>query len=114
MELNVSTATCGTVDARLVSESSRNADVATISTTPSQRRLRISDIHALQHFGGGFVEQLAAAKLFETLQQLGGAHALLLGTADVVDHFAAMHHDQAVAQDGGLLHGVRHHERGEL
>src|ERR1051326_2302709 len=80
MELNCSTATCGTADARsAVSESSRNAEVAAIRVTPSHSRLTSSDIHALQHFGGGFVEQLAAAQLLETLQQLGGAHTLLGG-----------------------------------
>src|SRR5437899_5349075 len=95
------------------SDSSRKAEVATMRVTPSHRRRTTLDIGALQHFGGGFVEQLGAAQLFEALEELGGADALLFLAANVVDDLAAVHHDEAVAERGGLLHRVGDHESGE-
>ena len=54
----------------------------------------------LQHLRRGFVELLGAADLLESVQQVVGAQALLFGAREVVDHLAAVHHHDPVAERG--------------
>src|SRR5579872_6343005 len=95
------------------SESSRKADAAAIKAMPSHSRRTRLDIDALQHGGGAFVQQFRTPQFLEPFQQLVGAHAQLGSAAPIVDDAAAMHHDHPVAQGGGLLHGMGHHQRGQ-
>src|SRR4051794_14251037 len=73
------------------------------------RRMVTLDIEPAQHGGRRFVEQVGAAHVLEAAEQVVGAQALLLGAAEIVEHRAAVHHDEPIAEMGGLLHRVGHH-----
>src|SRR5262245_62941946 len=62
------------------------------------------DIQPAQHAGRRLVEQVGAADVFEPLEQIVGAQALLLGAAEVVEHRPPVHHDEPVAEVRGLRH----------
>src|SRR5262249_46865517 len=73
---------------------------------------RASDIQPSEHVGGGFVKLIGAADLFESAEQIVRLDTLLVAAAKIVQHRTTVHHHQAIAERGGLLHRVRHHERG--
>src|SRR5207247_9909069 len=87
------------------------ADGAHSVTRPTMHGL---DVVALQHFGDGGVELLAAADFVEAFQQILGSHPRALGALQIVKHLAAMHHHDAVAEVDGLMHGVRDPECRQL
>ena len=60
------------------------------------------------------VEALVAADLIEAADEILGADVAAVGAGVVGVHAALVHHHDAVAEGGGLLHGVRHHQRGQL
>jgi len=65
---------------------------------PAQGEASRSDVCPPQHLRRRLVELLGAPDLFETRQQVLWAHALLLGTMEVVQHLAFVHHDQPIAE----------------
>src|SRR3989442_14960496 len=59
------------------------------------------DVVALQHFGDGGVELLAAADVVEAFQQILGSLPRAVGALQIVEDLAAMHHHDAVAEVDG-------------
>src|SRR5436190_258575 len=73
-----------------------------------------SDVEFVEQGGGGFVELFAAADLVEAVQQVLDAQAFFLGSPDVVQDAATVHHEDAVAEADGLLHRMGDHQGGEF
>src|SRR5206468_4598425 len=64
-----------------------------------------------QHLSDGLIELFGAADFFEAGEEVFGAKAAFLGAAEVMNDAPAVHHDEAVAQMGCLLHRVCDHKR---
>ena len=73
-----------------------------------------SDIVALEHFSDSRIELLAAADVIEAAEEVLGADPCALGTLEVMEDLATVHHDDPVAEMDGLVHGVGDHQGGEL
>src|SRR5215471_20840977 len=73
----------------------------TISARSLPRIVQMLDIEAPQHGGRRFVEQIGAPDVLEPVEEVVGAQPLFFGAAEVVQHGAAMHHHEAVAQMRG-------------
>src|SRR5437868_3340892 len=61
------------------------------------------DIEFIEHRGDRFVQLLAPPNLLETVEKVLRAEPLFFRAANVVQHAAAMHHHDAVAESNGLL-----------
>src|SRR5262245_12077726 len=73
-----------------------------------------SNILSFQQFGGALIQLLDSTNLFEGLQQIGCANALLFVSLRVVNDTALVHHDDAITELYGLLHAMRHHDGCEV
>ena len=60
------------------------------------------------------VELLAAADFVEALKKSSGRTRARSGALEIMQHLAAMHHHDAVAEVHRLLHGMSDHQRGEF
>ncbi len=60
------------------------------------------------------VELLAAANIFESSEEVLRAQTGSLAAFEIVQDAALVHHDDAIAEIDGLLHGVGNHQGGEL
>src|SRR3974390_3468955 len=67
-----------------------------------------------QQFGNGTVELFAAANIFKAPEQIFGPHASPLAALQIMQDSPLVHHDDAVAEVNGLLHGMRDHESRQL
>jgi hypothetical protein len=47
-------------------------------------------------------------------EQVIGAEAAFFGALKIMNNLATMHHDEAVTQAGGLMHGMRDRESSEF
>jgi hypothetical protein len=64
----------------------------------------------LEQFGDGGVELFAAADIIEAAQEVFGSDPGAFWALEVVEDLASVHHDDAVAEVDGLLHGVSDHQ----
>src|SRR2546425_3890455 len=78
------------------------------------RRQLKSHVTPPQHLSDGLIELFGAADFFEAGEEVFGAKAAFLGAAEVMNNAAAVHHDEAGAPDGRLLHRECDHERWQL
>src|SRR2546422_10126564 len=69
-----------------------------------------SNVGSLEQLGGDFVQQVSAADLLETRQQIVHPEPALFNPAKVVNDLAAVHHAEPVAGIRRLVHGARDHE----
>src|ERR1051326_2852087 len=76
------------------------------------RAYSASHVTSPQHLSDGFIELFSAADFFEAGEEVFGAKAAFLGAAEVMNDPAAVHHDEAVAETGRLLHRVCDHKIG--
>src|ERR1043166_509490 len=81
--------------------------------TAQDDRCCILDVSGSEHLGGRQVEALVAADFLEAPDEVFGADAAALGAGVVGEDAALVHHHDAVAEGGGLLHGVGDHQRRE-
>src|SRR3984957_11455000 len=73
----------------------------------------ILDVLFGQHFGCALVQLFGASDFREAGQQVVRPQAPFFRALKIVDDLVAMHHDKAISQTGGLMHGMRDHQRGE-
>src|SRR5262249_20332935 len=64
-----------------------------------------------QDLSDGLIQLVGAADFFEAGEEVFSVKAAFLGAAEVMNDAPAVHHDEAVAQMGCLLHRVCDHKR---
>src|SRR3954451_10097973 len=81
---------------------SANSATRRISPRSFRNTAEALDIEPAEHRRGRLVEQVGATHVLEPVEQVVRTQALRFGAAEIVQHGAAVHHDQAIAEMRGL------------